>query len=373
MYANEEMRRTPAPPDSSSLRDPKGLSDLERAIKEEEKAEHEPQTPASTRSITSNVRASSSFFPSNPGLPQNGDYRGLGPAAGHAPALGTSARPGRHLLSILSDLLSWMHLLLYICLSCAGISMSGCGPAAGLDPRSGADGQGKGRRCLPDPARVSSRRCRRLERTRRPGAGAVAPRGGRRAGRGGARPPGSGRRCGGRWPRPPAWSLGARSLPDVSPARGASLGRAASGRNSPNFRGVSPPGFSPRGARLALLGEAAAAAPRSQAGRARPRPPTRLALVPGTSGCRARLADAPPDSQMQRGARPVVRAARPALRPAYLSADGGRRLRRLPRGHIARMRPSWGIDLQFLTPRSLEVEESISSMPILCINLGHFS
>ena len=24
---------------------------------------------------------------------------------------------------------------------------------------------------------------------------------------------------------------------------------------------------------------------------------------------------------------------------------------RLPRGHTARMRPSWGIDMQFLTPR----------------------
>lgn len=180
--------------------------------------------------------------------------------------------------------------------------------------------RGKGRRCRPDPARLSSRRCRRLERTRRPGAGAAAPRGGRRAGRGGARPPGSRRRCGGRWPRPPAWSLGARSLPDVSPARGASLGRAASGRNSPNFRGVLPARSSPRGARLALLGEAAAAAARSQAGRPRPWLPTRLAPVPGTSGCRVRLADAPPDPQMQRGARPVVRAARPALRPADLSA-----------------------------------------------------
>jgi len=58
----------------------------------------------------------------------------------------------------------------------------------------GRPGQG-----APVPARprpVSSCRCCRLERTRRPGAGAVAPRGGRRAGRGGARPPGSGRRCG---------------------------------------------------------------------------------------------------------------------------------------------------------------------------------
>lgn len=31
--------------------------------------------------------------------------------------------------------------------------------------------------------------------------------------------------------------------------------------------------------------------------------------------------------------------------------DRGPRLRRLPRGHTARMRPSWGIDMQFLTPR----------------------
>ncbi|XP_074198011.1 uncharacterized protein LOC105071594 [Camelus bactrianus] len=94
-------------------------------------------------------------------------------------------------------------------------------------------------------------------------------RGRRRRGAGGGRvgagrvrsAPGGG--AGGRWSRPPARSRGARSLPDVSPARGASSGRAASRRYSPNFRGVSPLRCSSRGPGLSLLGEGAATAPRS--------------------------------------------------------------------------------------------------------------
>lgn len=91
----------------------------------------------------------------------------------------------------------------------------------------------------------------------------------RGAGRGragaGRRPLGSRGGAGGRWPSPPARSSGARSLPDVSPARGASLGRASE-RNSPNFRGVSAPRSCPSCARLMLLGAGAAMAPRSRAG-----------------------------------------------------------------------------------------------------------
>lgn len=91
----------------------------------------------------------------------------------------------------------------------------------------------------------------------------------RGAGRGragaGRRPLGSGGGAGGRWPSPPARSRGARSLPDVSPARGTSLGHASE-RNSPNFRGVSAPRSCPSCAGLMLLGAGAAVAPRSRAG-----------------------------------------------------------------------------------------------------------
>lgn len=106
-----------------------------------------------------------------------------------------------------------------------------------------------------------------------------------------------------------------RSLPDVSPARGASLGRASE-RNSPNFRGVATSRSCPSRARLILLGAGAAAAPGSRAG------PAGLWLAArkarGTSGCRAWLAVTPPNPGG--GAACVGRPLGRALRPADLSA-----------------------------------------------------
>lgn len=114
-----------------------------------------------------------------------------------------------------------------------------------------------------------------------------------------------------------------RSLPDVSPARGASLGRASE-RNSPNFRGVATSRSCPSRARLILLGAGAAAAPGSRAG------PAGLWLAArkarGTSGCRAWLAVTPPNPGG--GAACVGRPLGRDLRPADLSAGGGPEPRR---------------------------------------------
>ncbi|XP_054174099.1 translation initiation factor IF-2-like [Homo sapiens] len=122
--------------------------------------------------------------------------------------------------------------------------------------------------------------------------------------------PGGG--AGGRWPRPPAGSRGARSLPDVSPARGARSGRGEQA-DPPNFRGVSPPRSSPGFVGLALLAEGAAAAPRSRAGRARPRPPARSSRGSRNVGARAPASGYGPRAQAAVRARPCGRV-RPAAR-----------------------------------------------------------
>lgn len=83
------------------------------------------------------------------------------------------------------------------------------------------------------PPGVSSRRCRRLVRAPQAGAGgATEGRAEGGPGRGAVRlAPGGG--AGGRWPRPSSGSRGARSLPDVSPARGASSGRSSCSEQAP--------------------------------------------------------------------------------------------------------------------------------------------
>ena len=118
--------RTPAPPDSSSQRS-KGSVRFKESNKRGRESRARTSDPRQHPQHHQQCQGIFLFLPFNPGLSQNGDYRGLGPAAGRAPALGTSAGPGRHLPSIRSDPLSWMHLLLHICLYCAGISMSGWG------------------------------------------------------------------------------------------------------------------------------------------------------------------------------------------------------------------------------------------------------
>ncbi|XP_066110658.1 uncharacterized protein [Saccopteryx bilineata] len=121
-------------------------------------------------------------------------------------------------------------------------------PVSGLDTRDGWSGSGR----------------RRLVQAPQAGAGgATEGRAEGGPGRSAVRlaPGGS---AGGRWPRPSSRSRGARSFPDVSPARGASSGswsERAGGRNSPNFRGVSTPRSSPCCAELVLLGARAATAP----------------------------------------------------------------------------------------------------------------